>query len=121
MNKRGIIICPPGLMGDAEKKDSGWWEYLEKFGLHNWQVYSRGIIDRIADNIEGRDFEVVIVDEAHYFRNQDTADYEALSMICRGKKVILLSATPFKQFTQRYRSVIKLIYCTGKINDYLRR
>ncbi|WP_221407557.1 hypothetical protein, partial [Weeksella virosa] len=64
-----------------KKKDSGWWEYLEKFGLHNWQVYSRGIIDRIADNIEGRDFEVVIVDEAHYFRNQDTADYEALSMI----------------------------------------
>src|SRR5690554_7735261 len=57
MNKRGIIICPPGLMGDAEKKDSGWWEYLEKFGLHNWQVYSRGIVDRIADNIEGRDLD----------------------------------------------------------------
>ncbi|WP_288763304.1 helicase-related protein [uncultured Weeksella sp.] len=114
MNKRGIIICPPGLMGDAEKKDSGWWEYLEKFGLHNWQVYSRGIVDRIADNIEGRDFEVVIVDEAHYFRNQDTADYEALSMICRGKKVILLSATPFNNSPADIFSLLKLFIVPGK-------
>lgn len=114
MNKRGIIICPPGLMGDPEKKDSGWWEYLEKFGLHNWQVYSRGIVDRIADNIEGRDFEVVIVDEAHYFRNQDTADYESLSMICRGKKVILLSATPFNNSPADIFSLLKLFIVPGK-------
>lgn len=114
MNKRGIIICPPGLMGDAEKKDSGWWEYLEKFGLHNWHVYSRGIIDHIADNIEGRDFEVVVVDEAHYFRNQDTSDYEALSMICRGKKVILLSATPFNNSPADIFSLLKLFIVPGK-------
>lgn len=114
MNKRGIIICPPGLMGDAEKKDSGWWEYLEKFGLHNWQVYSRGIVDRIAENIEGRDFEVVIVDEAHYFRNQDTSDYESLSIICRGKKVILLSATPFNNSPADIYSLLKLFVIPGK-------
>lgn len=114
LNKRGIIICPPGLMGDAEKKDSGWWEYLEKFGLHNWHVYSRGIVDRIADNIEGRDFEIVIVDEAHYFRNQDTADYEALSMICRGKQVILLSATPFNNSPADIFALLKLFIIPGK-------
>lgn len=114
LNKRGIVICPPGLMGDSEKKDSGWWEYLEKFGLHNWQVYSRGIVDRIADNIEGRDFEIVIVDEAHYFRNQDTADYESLSMICRGKKVILLSATPFNNSPADIFSLLKLFIVPGK-------
>ncbi|MCF8454010.1 MAG: hypothetical protein K9G42_12450 [Pedobacter sp.] len=114
LNKRGIIICPPALIGDVEKKDSGWWEYLEKFGLHNWQVYSRGIVDRIADNIEGRDFEVVIVDEAHYFRNQDTADYESLSMICRGKQVILLSATPFNNSPMDIFSLLKLFIVPGK-------
>ncbi|MGJ1379238.1 MULTISPECIES: helicase-related protein [Sphingobacterium] len=114
MNKRGIIICPPGLIGDAEKKDSGWWEYLEKFGLYNWQVYSRGKIDQIADNIEGRDFEIIIVDEAHYFRNQDTSDYEALSMICRGKKVILLSATPFNNSPADIFSLLKLFIVPGK-------
>ncbi|HBI88302.1 MAG TPA: helicase [Sphingobacterium sp.] len=114
MNKRGIIICPPGLIGDAEKKDSGWWEYLEKFGLYNWQVYSRGKIDQIADNIEGRDFEIIIVDEAHYFRNQDTSDSEALSMICRGKKVILLSATPFNNSPADIFSLLKLFIVPGK-------
>ncbi|MGN6178832.1 MAG: SNF2-related protein, partial [Mucilaginibacter sp.] len=114
LNKRGIIICPPALMGDAEKKDSGWWEYLEKFGLHNWQVYSRGTVDRIAENIEGRDFEVVVVDEAHYFRNQDTADYEALSMICRGKQVILLSATPFNNSPADIFALLKLFIIPGK-------
>lgn len=114
MNQRGIVICPPGLMGDAEKKDSGWWEYLEKFGLHNWQVYSRGVLDRIADNIEDRNFEVVVVDEAHYFRNQDTSDYEALSMICRGKKVILLTATPFNNSPADIFSLLKLFIIPGR-------
>lgn len=116
MNKRGIIICPPGLIGDPERKKNGggWWEYLENFGLHNWQVYSRGIVERIAENIEGRDFEVVIVDEAHYFRNQDTSDYEDLSMICRGKKVILLSATPFNNSPADIFSLLKLFIVPGK-------
>lgn len=114
MNLRGIVICPPGLMGDAEKKDSGWWEYLEKFGLHNWQVYSRGILDRIADNIQGRNFDMVIVDEAHYFRNQDTADYENLKLICKDKKVILLSATPFNNSPSDIFSLLNLFIVAGK-------
>src|SRR5690606_1520691 len=114
MNKRGIIICPPGLMGDAERKDSGWYEYLEKFGLHNWQIFSRGKIDSIAESIEGRDFEVVIVDEAHYFRNQDTADYENLAMLCRGKKVILLTATPFNNSPKDIFSLLKLFIVPGR-------
>lgn len=114
LNMRGIIICPPGLMGDPAKRDSGWWEYLEKFGLYNWHVYSRGIVDRIADDIAGRDFEVVIVDEAHYFRNQDTADYEALWTICRGKKVILLSATPFNNSPMDIYALLNLFIVPGK-------
>lgn len=114
MNLRGIVICPPGLMGDAEKKDSGWWEYLEKFGLHNWQVYSRGILDRIADNIQSRNFDMVIVDEAHYFRNQDTADYENLKLICKDKKVILLSATPFNNSPSDIFSLLNLFIVAGK-------
>jgi len=114
MNKRGIVICPPALMGDAEKRDSGWWEYLEKFGLHNWQVYSRGVIDQISDKIEGKNIEVVIVDEAHYFRNQDTVNYEALWTICRNKKVILLSATPFNNSPADIFSLLKLFVVPGK-------
>jgi len=115
MNKRGIVICPPALMGDAEKRDSGWWEYLEKFGLHNWQVHSRGKMDEDSvKSIQDRNFEVVIVDEAHYFRNQDTVNYEALWTICRNKKVILLSATPFNNSPSDIFSLLKLFVVPGR-------
>jgi len=115
MNKRGIVICPPALMGDAEKRDSGWWEYLEKFGLHNWLVHSRGKMDEEnVKRIQEKNFEVVIVDEAHYFRNQDTVNYEALWTICRNKKVILLSATPFNNSPADIFSLLKLFVVPGK-------
>ncbi len=39
LGKRGIVICPPHLVGD---KDSGWVKYLEDFKLWEWRVYSLG-------------------------------------------------------------------------------
>lgn len=95
LGKRGIVLCPPGLIGDANKT-SGWKMYLEHFGLHDWEVRSVGDLEKALDFVRNtNDIEVVIVDEAHRFRNQDTQDYEHLKNICRGKKVILLTATPF--------------------------
>ena len=57
--------------------------------------------------------EVVIIDEAHYFRNQDTGAYEALLNICRGKKVILLTATPFNNSPADIFSLLKLFIIPG--------
>ncbi|WP_159991433.1 helicase-related protein [Pelistega ratti] len=114
LNQRGLIICPPGLMGSSYSRDSGWWEYLEKFGLYNWQVFSRGALEQISNQIEGKGFEVVIIDEAHYFRNESTQDYEYLSSICRGKKVILLTATPFNNSPADIFALLKLFIIPGK-------
>ncbi|MDP8203116.1 MAG: helicase-related protein, partial [Candidatus Tenebribacter mawsonii] len=61
-----------------------------------------------------RGYEVVIVDEAHRFRNQDTAAYEALTDICRGKQVILLTATPFNNSPADIFSLLKLFIVPGK-------
>lgn len=95
LGKRGIVLCPPGLIGDTNKT-SGWRMYLEQFGLHDWEVRSVGDLEKALDFVHNtNDIEVVIVDEVHRFRNQDTQDYEHLKNICRGKKVILLTATPF--------------------------
>lgn len=95
LGKRGIVLCPPGLIGD-KNKTSGWQMYLEQFGLHDWEVRSVGDLEKALDFVRNtNDIEVVIVDEVHRFRNQDTQDYEHLKNICRGKKVILLTATPF--------------------------
>lgn len=108
LRRRGLVICPPGLMGDKNKK-SGWRMYLEQFGLHDWEVRSLGDLEATAEYIQDKDdFEVVIVDEVHRFRNQDTRDYEQLKNICRNKIVILLTATPFNNRPADILSLLKL-------------
>ncbi len=111
LNKRGVIICPPGIEGDPRKKDAGWNMYKEQFGLHDWEVWSLGDLDKLQDQIiSGRlkDINIVIIDEAHRFRNQDTKSYEYLKNICRGKIVILLTATPFNNRPGDILSLLKL-------------
>jgi len=115
LNKRGLILAPPSLIGDR-KESSGWYEYLNKFRLFNWDIESSGNIENVAESIRKNklDYEVVIVDEAHRFRNQDTDAYEALADVCRGKQVILLTATPFNNSPADIFSLLKLFIIPGK-------
>jgi len=114
LGRRGLILSPPGLIGD-KYENTGWWEYLNKFRLFDWDIESTGKIEELAEvlNEDDRGYEVVIVDEAHRFRNQDTAAYEALADICRGKKVILLTATPFNNSPADIFSLLKLFIIPG--------
>jgi len=107
LGKRGIVICPPHLVGD-EAKTSGWKKYLEDFGLYDWEVFSLGKLKDAKRYIKNRNIEVVIVDEAHRFRNQRTKGYHHLLEICRGKTVILLTATPFNNRPADIFALLKL-------------
>lgn len=114
LKKRGIVICPPGLVGD-KNKNSGWLKYAEEFKLYDWEVRSLGDLKGIAEFVnKARDIEVVIIDEAHRFRNQDTKNYEYLKNICRGKIVILLTATPFNNRPGDILSLLKLFITPKK-------
>jgi superfamily II DNA or RNA helicase/HKD family nuclease len=115
LKKRGIVICPPGLVGDKNKK-SGWKKYIEQFKPADyWEVRSLGELENIADFVNAhKDIEVVIIDEAHRFRNQDTKDYEYLKNICRNKIVILLTATPFNNRPADILSLLKLFIIPKK-------
>lgn len=116
LNKRGLIIAPPGLVGDNDKT-YGWKMYAEQFGLHNWDVRSLGDLEEIGKNIHRfPDIEVVIIDEAHRFRNQDTRGYEFLKNICRGRIVILLTATPFNNKPSDILSLLELFTVSKKSN-----
>ncbi len=114
LNKRGLILCPPGLVG-SKKDSTGWYEYVNRFKLYSWDVYSSGDMEKLAeslsDNLHG--YDAVIIDEAHKFRNQDTAQYEGLMDMCRGKQVILLSATPFNNSPADIFSLLKLFIVPG--------
>jgi len=86
--KFAIVIVPPRLK-------EYWEEVLRSFGVVRAKVYSSGKLDDVLNDerVMTRS-KVVLVDESHHFRNPDTKKYRDLLTICRGKQVILLSATP---------------------------
>ena len=53
-------------------------------------------------------FDYVVVDEAHRFRNENTRSYADLLDICRGKKVILVTATPLNNTIDDIFAQLKL-------------
>jgi len=116
LGKRGVVLCPPGLMGD-NNKTSGWKMYLEQFGLPDWEVRSVGDLEKAEEFVrKTNDIEVVILDEAHRFRNEDTKDYEHLRNICRDKKVILLTATPFNNRPYDILALLNLFVASQQSN-----
>ncbi len=116
MDKRGIIICPPGLIGD-KTASSGWTKYKEDFELYDWEVRSGGDLEGIIEFINNTDnIDTVIIDEAHRYRNSNTETYELLKTICRGRTVILLTATPFNNTPADILSLLSLFIVPKKSN-----
>jgi superfamily II DNA or RNA helicase len=108
LGKRGIVIAPPHLIGN-EEKSIGWRKYLEDFELYGWETYSVGKLEKALEFVREHDnIEVVIVDEAHRFRNENTLSYHYLKEICRGKTVLLLTATPFNNRPSDIFALLKL-------------
>ncbi len=103
--KRGIILCPPGLIDEWEK-------YKNEFKMYSWKVLSSGNMDVAKEYIDEQKriepIEAIIIDEAHRFRNSDTTNYEKLKNLCRNKKIILLSATPFNNSPADILSLLEL-------------
>ncbi len=114
LNCRGAIICPPGLIGD-KSKTTGWRKYTEEFSLLGWEAWSMGDLENAQAWIKkAGNIEAVIIDEAHRFRNRDTKGYEILKNICRNKKVILVTATPFNNSPQDILSLLELFIIPKK-------
>ena len=106
--KKAIIICPPHL-----KKQ--WEEYWELFGL-NLKIYSSWLIeDALLDDIKyWKRRNIILIDEAHRYRNDDNIDYWFLHRLTRNKKVILLTATPFNNAPKDIFNLIKLFQIPKK-------
>ena len=80
-----------------------------------WEAVSGGDLENVSEFVaSANDIEVIIIDEAHRFRNQDTRDYEYLKNICRGKIVMLLTATPFNNRPADIFSLLKLFIVPKK-------
>lgn len=97
---RTLIICPPVLK-------QYWEDSLFDFGIRSFTVESLGKLEHIIKKgLEKYDY--VVIDEAHRFRNEGTQSYANLLDICRGKKVILVTATPLNNTVDDIFSQLKL-------------
>lgn len=101
-----IIICPPHL------KDT-WEEYMNLAQISS-NVVSRGKIPDAFRFLQKDREHLIIIDEAHIFRNDLTTDYTDLHKLCKNNKVVLLSATPFNNKPQDTFNMIKLFQIPTK-------
>ncbi len=103
-NTNILVIYPPALA-------KNWADAFKLFGIKNKaQFITNGSLSKI---LKGKDqykdkseFDLIIIDEAHCFRNDTSGRYDELQKICKSpcvnggllhsyqKKVMLLSATP---------------------------
>lgn len=107
---RTFIIAPPHLV-------SQWETYMAEFGF-NAIVYSSGKIQKALEKFKeiakpDEQF-LIVIDEAHRFRNENTEDYSRLHELCSNNKVALLTATPFNNRPADIYSLLKLFQIPNK-------
>ena len=111
LDGRSLVIAPPNLL-DKERKGS-WPDVFFDFGVRSAEFESIGRLEHIIDN--GTDkYQNIFIDEAHRFRTEMNQTYEMLAKICRGKRVILVSATPLNNNPKDILSQIKLFQKSKK-------
>ncbi len=104
LDGRTLVIAPPVLL---EKTNPGsWTNVFSDFRVHA-DFESLGKLDDLL--IRGTEkYTNIIIDEAHRFRTETTVTYEKLAEICRGKRVLLVTATPYNNTPKDILSLLKL-------------
>lgn len=102
---RTLVLAPPVLL---DKNNPGSWRnvFLE-FNVPA-EFESVGQLESLIQRGGLEKYKNVFIDEAHNFRTESNITYEHLSQICRGKRVILVTATPYNNNLRDILSQIKL-------------
>jgi superfamily II DNA or RNA helicase/HKD family nuclease len=106
-----LVIAPPFLI--SKENPGSWRNIFFEFGVRQAEFESIGMLDKIVERGTEK-FKNVIIDEAHRFRTESTQMYEKLFEICRGKRVILVTATPLNNTPMDILSQIKLFQSAHK-------
>ena len=106
-----VIVCPPHMIPE-------WEDYKEDFGIRGSKVFSSGTIKEVFERYQNLDEPILLIlDEAHRYRNEDTTDYQMLHQISRShadNKVLLLTATPFNNAPKDIFALVKLFQTPGR-------
>lgn len=112
LDGRTLIIAPPTLL--SRNNPGSWVNACSDFNI-SADYCSIGKLDGILER-GVKKYKNIIIDEAHRFRRETTISYEKLSEICRGKRVILVTATPYNNSPDDILSQIKLFQNAKKSN-----
>ncbi len=104
LDGRHLVIAPPNLL--LKDNPGSWLNVFSDFRVPA-DFESIGKLDHLVE--QGTDkYKNIFIDEAHRFRTEMNITYEMLAQICRGKRVILVTATPLNNFPKDILSPIKL-------------
>ena len=110
LDGRHLVIAPPMLL---DKDSPGSWPNIFSGFKEQADFESLGKLDKLLKR--GTDkYKNVFIDEAHRFRNESNTTYEMLARICRGKRVILVTATPYNNYPKDVLSQLKLFQNSKK-------
>lgn len=108
---RTIVIAPPKLI--SRSNPGSWKNVFSDFNIPA-EFFSIGKLDDAIEEISKRNYDNVVIDEAHRFRNESTIGYAKISQICKGKRVILVTATPFNNYPKDLLNQIGLFQSIRK-------
>ena len=104
LDGRTLVLAPPVLL---DKTNLGSWSNVfSDFRVHA-DFESLGKLDQVIARGTEK-YKNVFIDEAHRFRTEANITYEKLAQICRGKRVVLVTATPLNNSPLDILSQIKL-------------
>jgi superfamily II DNA/RNA helicase len=105
LNGRSLVIAPPHLL---DKDNPGSWpNVFGDFRVPHTDFESLGKLEDLLQRDTSK-YSNVFIDESHRFRTETTQTYEMLAQICRGKRIILVSATPMNNTPRDILSQVKL-------------
>ena len=106
-----LVVAPPTML-DA------WKDAFERFGIKTARFQSGGSLHKVRT---ANRFDLVIVDEAHRFRNDTSDAFDLLQRICKTptkrrladgsfarKKIVLVSATPLNNRPDDIKNLVAL-------------
>ena len=104
LDGRHLVIAPPNLL--LKDNPGSWPNVFSDFRVPA-DYKSIGKLDHLVE--QGTDkYKNIFIDEAHRFRTEMNITYEMLAQICRGKRVILVTATPLNNSPKDILSQVKL-------------
>ncbi len=110
LDGRTLVIAPPALLN--RNNPGSWPNVFSDFHIPA-EFFSIGKLNEAKEFVRRYEntqqpVRNIIIDEAHRFRNETTISYEDIAEICRGKRVILVSATPYNNSPRDILAQIKL-------------